>query len=72
MLMAAECTAARPRLRPEVVSGLRGEPLGEGLLHGHWVQAFYLHSFLEAAGGAVDAALGEDRVMIRARAPLDP
>ena len=70
LLMAAECSGPRPRLRPEVASGLRGEPLGEGLLHGHWVQAFYVHSFLSAAGGAVDAAAGDERVVIRARAPL--
>lgn len=69
VLMAAECTGARPRLRAEVGQGLRGEPLGEGLLHGNWVQAFYLHSFLTAAGGRVDAAAAEDRVVLRARAP---
>ena len=70
LLMAAQCASPRSKLRPEVASGLRGEPLGEGLLHGHWVQAFYTHSFLSDAGGAVDAAAGEERVVIRARAPL--
>ena len=69
VLMAAECTGARPRLREEVAQGLRGEPLGEGLLHGNWVQAFYLHSFLTAAGGRVEAQAAEDRVVLRARAP---
>ena len=68
VLMAAECTGPRPRLRPEVLSGLRGEPLGEGLMHGHWVQAYYLHGFLAAAGGSVDAAASEERVTLRARA----
>ena len=70
LLMAAEATGPRPRLRPEVDTGLRGAPLGEGLMHGHWVQAFYVHSFLAAAGGAVDAHAAEDRVTLRARAPL--
>lgn len=70
LLMAAECTGPRPRLRPEVATGLRGEPLGEGLMHGHWVQAFYVHTFLTAAGGHVDSAAAEDRVTLRARAPL--
>ena len=70
LLMAAECTGPKPRLRPEVVSGLAGEPLGEGLMHGHWVQAFYLHGLLAAAGGGVDAAAAEDRVVLRARTPL--
>ena len=69
VLMAAECTGARPRLRPEVAQGLRGEALGEGLLHGNWVQAFYLHAFLTAAGGRVEAAVDEERVVLRARAP---
>lgn len=69
VLMAAECTGARPRLRPEVDGGLRGEALGEGMLHGNWVQAFYLHSLLTAAGGRVDAVAAEDRVTLRARAP---
>ena len=70
LLMSATCTGTRVKLRDEVATGLRGEPLGEGLLHGHWVQAFYVHSFLEAAGGAVDASVSEDRAVIRARAPL--
>ena len=70
LLMAADCTGPRPKLRPEVVSGLAGEPLGEGLMHGHWVQAFYLHGFLAAAGGSVDATATDERVTLRARAPL--
>ena len=69
VLMAAECTGARPRLRAEVAQGLKGEPLGEGLLHGNWVQAFYLHSFLTAAGGRLDAAVADERVTLRARVP---
>lgn len=69
VLLAAECSGARPRLRPEVALGLRGEPLGEGMLHGNWVQAFYLHAFITEAGGRVDAAAAEDRVVLRARAP---
>ncbi len=69
VLIAAECTGARPRLRPEVAQGLRGEPLGEGLLHGNWVQAYYLHALLTAAGGRVEASVADDRVVLRARAP---
>lgn len=70
LLMSAECTGARPRLRPETEAGLRGEPAGEGMLHGQWVQPYYLHSLLTAAGGRVDARALEDRVVFRARAPL--
>lgn len=71
LLMAAVCTGPRAKLREEVAGGLRGEALGEGLLHGHWVQAFYVHGFLAAAGGGVDASAGDGRVVIRARAPLE-
>lgn len=70
VLMAAECTGARPRLREEVAQGLRGEALGPGLLHGAWVQAYYLHALLNAAGGRVEATVGPDRVVLRARAPV--
>lgn len=68
VLMAVEAAGARARLRPEVVNGLRGEKL-EGGLGGHWVQAYFLHQLLKAAGGAVDYASAEDRVVLRARAP---
>lgn len=66
--IAAEATGPRARLRPEVLRGLRGEPLGEGL-HGHWVQAYYVHLFLEDAGGRVFADVGEERVVFAATIP---
>lgn len=67
-LIAVEAVGARSRLRPEVAQGLAGEALGEGL-SGHWVQAYYLHALLEAAGGRVEAAAEDGRVLLRARAP---
>ncbi len=67
-LMALEAQGPRARLRPEVVAGLKGEPLGEGM-GGHWVQAYYLHGLLKAAGGRADYAIAEDKVTLRARAP---
>ncbi len=67
-LIAVEAVGARSRLRPEVARGLAGEPQGEGL-SGHWVQAYYLHALLEAAGGRVEAAAEDGRVLLRARAP---
>jgi histidine phosphotransferase ChpT len=66
--IAAEATGPRARLRPEVLRGLQGEPLGEGL-HGHWVQAYYVHLFLEDAGGRVFADVGEERVVFAATIP---
>ena len=69
VLMGVEAQGARARLRPEVVSGLRGEKL-EGGLGGHWVQAYFLHLLIKSVGGRLDHAILEDKVILRARAPL--
>jgi histidine phosphotransferase ChpT len=58
----------RARLRPEVLAGLRGEPL-DGALGGHWVQAYYLYLLLRDAGGEVTAEAAEDRVTLDASVP---
>jgi histidine phosphotransferase ChpT len=67
--IAAEAVGPRARLRPEVLRGLQGQPLGEGL-HGHWVQAYYVHLFLQDAGGRVFADVGEERVVFAATVPV--
>ena len=67
-LLAVEALSPRARLRPEVSLGLAGQPQGEGLA-GHWVQAYYLHALLQAAGGRVEALAEEGRVLLRARVP---
>jgi histidine phosphotransferase ChpT len=59
---------ARVRLRPEVMDGLNGERLGDGL-GGHWVQAFYLRSLLDAAGGELSVEQGEGEIVFTARMP---
>ncbi len=66
--IAVEATGPRARLRPEVLAGLRGEALGEGM-HGHWVQAYYLHTFLADAGGRVFADVTEEKVTFAATIP---
>lgn len=66
--IAIEAIGPRARLRPEVLSGLRGEGPGEGL-HGHWVQAYYVHLFLADAGGRVFADVGEEKVTFAATIP---
>jgi histidine phosphotransferase ChpT len=66
--IAAEARGPRARLRPEVLRGLQGEPLGDGL-HGHWVQAYYVHLFLGDAGGRVFADVGEEKVVFAATVP---
>jgi len=67
--IAAESTGPRARLRPEVLRGLSGQPLGDGL-HGHWVQAYYVHLFLADAGGRVFADVAEEKVTFAATVPL--
>jgi len=69
LAIAAEAGGPRAKLRPEVLRGLRGEPLGEGL-HGHWVQAYYLHLFLTDAGGRVFADVAEEQVVFAATVPI--
>ena len=69
LAIAADAGGPRAKLRPEVLSGLRGEPLGEGL-HGHWVQACYVHLFLTDAGGRVFADVNDDGVVFAATVPI--
>jgi histidine phosphotransferase ChpT len=64
----ALATGTRSRLRPEVATGLRGEPLTDGL-GGPWVQAYYLHALVERAGGRLDFESGEGQLRITARLP---
>jgi histidine phosphotransferase ChpT len=71
LVLALAADGARARLRPEVASGLRGERSGEGG-PGYWVQAYYLHALVAAAGGRIDFAAAEGKVVIRVRVPLDP
>ena len=68
LAIAAEAGGPRAKLRPEVLSGLRGEPLTEGL-HGHWVQAYYVHLFLSDAGGRVFVDLVEEKVTFAVTVP---
>ncbi|HEX4712349.1 histidine phosphotransferase ChpT [Phenylobacterium sp.] len=66
--VAVEAVGPRARLRPEVLAGLRGEGAGDGL-HGHWVQARYVHLFVEDAGGRVFADVSEEKVTLAATIP---
>jgi histidine phosphotransferase ChpT len=66
--IAVEAIGPRARLRPEVLAGLQGQPQGEGL-HGHWVQAYYVHLFVGDAGGRVFADVQEERVVFAATLP---
>ncbi|MBU2136363.1 MAG: histidine phosphotransferase [Alphaproteobacteria bacterium] len=68
-VIVAEAAGTKARLRPEVAAGLRGEPLPEGALHGHWVQAYYVHLFVKEAGGKIFAEAGEEKVTFAATLP---
>jgi histidine phosphotransferase ChpT len=67
-LAVARAEGARVRLRPEVIDGLNGRRLGEGL-GGHWVQAFYLRKLVDEAGGQVGVEVGDGEVILTARLP---
>lgn len=68
-VIAAEAVGAKARLRPEVEAGLQGRPLPDGMLHGHWVQAYYVHLFVKDAGGRVLVESGEEKVTFAATLP---
>ena len=61
-----EGAGPRIRLKPEVLSGLRGEAFAEGLA-GHWVQAYYVSLFVGDAGGRVFAEANDEKVIFAAR-----
>ena len=63
-----EASGTSARLRPEVLAGLQGEAMNEGL-HGHWVQAYYVHLVLQDADGQVSAEVGEEKVRFVAGIP---
>ncbi len=68
IVIEAEAKGARVRLRPEVITGLAGQRLTEGL-GGQWVQSYYLSTLIAAAGGKLGYEVAEDLVRLRARIP---
>jgi histidine phosphotransferase ChpT len=67
-LITVTARGPRARLRAEMVEGLKGLPLGEGLA-GYWIQPYYLWALAEAAGGDIAFSVGEDQVVITVRLP---
>jgi histidine phosphotransferase ChpT len=67
-VITVDASGPRARLRPEVVAGLKGEPLGDGI-GGQWIQAAYLHNLVKASGGQVAAETAEERVTLAAWVP---
>jgi histidine phosphotransferase ChpT len=65
-VISIRATGPRARLRPEVVLGLEGEPLADGLA-GHWIQAYYVRNLLDDVQGQLEIALDEGEVRLQAR-----
>jgi histidine phosphotransferase ChpT len=70
IVLSLQALGARVRVRPEVLSGLNGESLVEGL-SGHWVQAYYLRQIVDAAGGLLEVTRGEEEALVVVRLPID-
>ena len=68
LALAADAIGPKARLRPEVLTGLQGLPLTDGM-HGQWVQAYYVSQFIADAGGRVFADANEERVVFAATLP---
>jgi histidine phosphotransferase ChpT len=68
-VISVHASGTRVRLRPEVVEGLNGAPLSDGL-SGHWVQAYFLRKQIDSVGGSLDIAVGEGEATICAHLPL--
>lgn len=68
-VIAVEAVGPKARLRPEVAAGLKGENLPDGLLHGQWVQAYYVSLFVSEAGGRVFAEASDEKITFAATLP---
>ncbi len=64
-----EAKGPRVRLHPDVAAGLAGQALTEGLA-GRWVQAYYLHALITAAGGTIAVEPGQEQIAFRAVIPV--
>jgi histidine phosphotransferase ChpT len=69
VLLTAKASGERLRLREEVIGGLDGQPLGEGL-PGRWVQAYYLSRIVAEAGGILRHDVTDEAVTIKVQLPL--
>lgn len=68
LVMQGVADGARARLKPEAVTGLKGERLNEGLA-GQWIQPYWLWLTTTQAGGALDLSVEEGRVVLTAALP---
>ncbi|MDO8411438.1 MAG: histidine phosphotransferase family protein [Phenylobacterium sp.] len=68
-VIAVEAVGPKARLRPDIAAGLAGEKLPDGMMHGHWVQAYYVHLFVAEASGRVFAEADDEKVTFAATLP---
>lgn len=68
LLLIGSAEGNRARLKPEALTGLRGERLTEGLA-GQWVQPYWLWLAVGETGGKLDVACEEGRVGLIVRTP---
>ena len=69
ILLIGSAEGARARLKPEALTGLKGERLTEGLA-GQWIQPYWLWLAVNETGGRLDIAADEGRVGLIAQTPL--
>lgn len=68
VVLEGRAQGARARLKPEVVTGLNGQRLTDGLA-GQWIQPYWLWLTVRDAGGTLDLAVEDGLVAITARMP---
>ena len=68
-VIAVEAVGPKARLRPDIAAGLAGDRLPDGMMHGHWVQAYYVHLFVTEASGRVFAEADGEKVTFAATLP---
>jgi histidine phosphotransferase ChpT len=66
--LGVDALGARAKAHPEMLGGLRGEALREGL-SGRWVQAYFVHVMVAAAGGEVTGEVSETGIRFKAVLP---
>ena len=69
LLLIGSAEGSRARLKPEALTGLKGERLTEGLA-GQWIQPYWLWLAVDETGGRLDLACEEGRVGLMARTPI--
>ena len=68
--LSVDALGARVRVRPETVDGLEGRSFGQGMAS-HWVQAYFLRSIVDQAGGALEVDVQPEAIRIQVRLPVE-